>query len=473
MKRGLIFLLLFLLIITYAAAQENDTEEDAAQTTEENTELPEPSAEAQQDQENLTPDLIPDPVETNTVAANAIAAIGERTTAVVTERTRSLSIIARLGIALAIIAVLVLLIWLVWEKLFKYLAVTVEKNGAEKIKPLTFKKLRLLSAKQIIDVILVMLKILKYIVTALLLIITIPIVFSLFPATQHLAATIFGYIFNPIKNIVISTVEYIPSLFKIVVIVIVTHYVIKLLKFFAVQITKGRLVLPGFYADWAEPTLKILQVLLWAFTVAICYPYLPGSDSRAFQGVSVFVGIIFSLGSSTVIGNLVAGLVITYMRPFRIGDRVQIKETTGFVVEKTLMVVRIRTHKNEYVTFPNLMILGSNITNYNTSSDENSEGLILYSDVTFGYDTPWQTVHEILINAALETDHVQKTPKPYVLQTALDDFYARYQINCYTKEIDKVPRIYTLLHENIQNGFRKAGLDMTAPHYEISTQKKG
>jgi small-conductance mechanosensitive channel len=160
------------------------------------------------------------------------------------------------------------------------------------------------------------------------------------------------------------------------------------------------------------------------------------------------------------------------MRPFKIGDRVQIKETIGFVVEKTLMVVRIKTHKNEYVTFPNLLILGSSITNYNTSSDEDAEGLILYAEVTFGYTTPWETVHEILINAALATDYIQKKPRPYVLQTGLDDFYARYQINCYTKEVDKVPKIYALLYENIQNGFHEAGIDMTCANYEVSIQKK-
>jgi small-conductance mechanosensitive channel len=134
------------------------------------------------------------------------------------------------------------------------------------------------------------------------------------------------------------------------------------------------------------------------------------------------------------------------------------------------MVVRIRTHKNEYVTFPNLLILGSSITNYHASTYEDSEGLILYAEITFGYATPWQTIHEILINAALATDYVQKEPMPFVLQTGLDDFYARYQINCYTKEMERVPRIYTQLYENIQNGFREAGIDMTAPHYEVYTK---
>jgi small-conductance mechanosensitive channel len=155
------------------------------------------------------------------------------------------------------------------------------------------------------------------------------------------------------------------------------------------------------------------------------------------------------------------------MRPFKIGDRVNIKDIIGFVVEKNLMVVRLKTDKNEYVTFPNIIILNSNITNYHTSSYDDSEGLILNSIVTFGYATPWQTIHDILIKAALETQYIQKEPKPFVLQTGFDDYYARYQINCYTKEINRVPAIYAQLHENIQNGFHAAGLDMTTPQYGV------
>ncbi|GHV88405.1 hypothetical protein AGMMS50267_07650 [Spirochaetia bacterium] len=160
-------------------------------------------------------------------------------------------------------------------------------------------------------------------------------------------------------------------------------------------------------------------------------------------------------------------MVITYMRPFKIGDRIKFQDITGFVVEKSLIVIRIKTHKNEYVTFPNMMVLNSSIVNYNTSSDDDEEGLILYADVTMGYSVPWKQVHEILIAAALKTTGIEKTPKPFVLQTSLDDFYAKYQINAYTKDVNKVPRIYSELYENLQNGFNGAGIDLTAPAYQI------
>jgi len=466
MKRLYILFIFILFFMPLAAAQENAPDASGVEANE----APGIAAE---DAHGAEANDAPDAHKATAIdtIVNGVKAAEEAVEEVINEDASRLGFVFRLGIALAILAAQALFIRLLW-KLFNSFSSKAAETGKEKIKPLTIKKIKVLSTQQIIDFVLVSLKILKYVVSGFLLFLTIPIEFSLFPTTRHLATTIFGYIFTPLKDIIIGAIGYIPNLFKIVIIVAVTHYVLKLLKFFSTQIAKGRLVLNGFYADWAEPTFKILQVLLWAFTVAIVYPYLPGSESSVFKGVSVFVGLIFSLGSSSAIGNMVAGLVITYMRPFKIGDRVQIKETIGFVVEKNLMVVRLRTHKNEYVTFPNMLILGSSITNYNTSSDEDAEGLILYAEVTFGYATPWEIVHEILINAALETPHVQKKPKPFVLQTGLDNFYARYQINCYTKEVDKVPRIYAELYENIQNGFHEAGMDMTCANYGVYVQKK-
>ena len=371
-------------------------------------------------------------------------------------------------IAAGIVLGLILLIWIIW-RIFGHIRNKIEHaHGRERIKPLTIKHLRLLSAKQVTGIFLFFLRILKYIITLILLFITVPIILSFFPATESLAAALLGYILTPLKNIGSSAVRHIPNLITIIIIVTITRYILKALKFFATRIEKGRLVIPGFYADWAHPTLKICQVFLWAFTIAIVYPYLPGSESRIFQGISVFLGILISIGSTNAIGNLIAGFIITYMRPFKIGDRVKIEDTTGFVVEKNIMVVRLKTHKNEYVTFPNIKILGNSIINYNTSSDEDEEGLIIYADITVGYSTPWEKVHEILIKAALATEHVLKKPKPYVLQTKLDDFYARYQINCYTKDVARIPAIYTRLYENIQDGFKAAGIDLTTAIYEVA-----
>jgi small-conductance mechanosensitive channel len=400
------------------------------------------------------------------LADTAIENTGGEPEGIAGESSTLINFVKKLGIALAVVAGQILFIWLVWQ-LFKWIDKKAIAYGGQKIKPLTIKKFRILTTRQIISVIHFVLRIVKYIVTIFLFFITIPIVFSLFPQTENVASTLFGYILTPLKKIVIDTVKYIPNLITIIIILVVAKYALRALKFFAIQIEREKLVIPGFYADWAQPTFNILRVLLYAFTVAVIYPYLPGSGSPIFQGVSVFVGIIFSLGSSSAIGNLIAGLVITYMRPFKIGDRIQLKDITGFVVEKSPIVTRIKTHKNEYVTFPNQMVLTSSIINYNTSSDEDEEGLILYTEITMGYNIPWPKVHEILIAAARKTANVLSKPKPYVLQTALNDYAALYQINLFTKEVNKTPAIYSELHQNIQNGFNEAGIDLTSPSYQI------
>jgi small-conductance mechanosensitive channel len=203
----------------------------------------------------------------------------------------------------------------------------------------------------------------------------------------------------------------------------------------------------------------------------LIFPYLPGSGSPAFQGVSVFVGILFSLGSSNAIANMVAGMVITYMRPFKIGDRVKIGEITGDVVEKTALVTRIRTVKNEDVTVPNSTVLLTSTINYSANTRANSTGLIVHTTITIGYDAPWKDVHNALVAAALRTTLVLHEPMPFVLQTSLNDFYVSYQINCYTKEANRQAMIYSDLHRNIQDCFNEAGIEIMSPHY--MHQRKG
>jgi small-conductance mechanosensitive channel len=384
----------------------------------------------------------------------------------VSEESSSMNFTTRLGIALGIVLLQALLIWLSWQG-FKILNKKLITQLGSKLKPLTIKNLKILDVAQIINILLFFARIVKYIVTVFQLFITVPIIFILFPDTEDIALTLFNYILNPLKIIGRNAIGYVPKLITIILFLTITRYTLRALKFFTIQIVREKLVIPGFYPDWAAPTFNILRVLLYAFTIAIIYPYLPGSESQVFQGISVFIGIIFSLGSSSVVGNLMAGLVITYMRPFKIGDRIRLQDNTGFVVEKSPFVTRIKTTKNEYITYPNLTILTSNIINYNTSSDEDEEGLILNAEITFTYHTPWTQVHEILIAAALKTKSTLSRPKPFVLQTALDDFYCRYQINVYTKEISKTAAIYSELFQHIQDGFKEAGLDMTAPHYKI------
>jgi small-conductance mechanosensitive channel len=247
-----------------------------------------------------------------------------------------------------------------------------------------------------------------------------------FPKTQDLTNTLLGWVLTPAKKLLHSIINFLPNLFTILVIYFFTSYLVKAIKYFATEIEKGNITLAAFHKEFAIPTFNILRFILYAFMLVIVFPYLPGSDSPAFQGVSVFLGILISLGSSSAINNIIAGLVITYMRPFKIGDRVKIGETIGDVIEKTTLVIRIRTIKNEDITVPNSTVLSSNTINY--SANATNLGLILNTTVTIGYDVPWKDMHQALINAALRTEFILKEPVPFVLQTSLDDFYVSYQM---------------------------------------------
>lgn len=303
----------------------------------------------------------------------------------------------------------------------------------------------------------------RWIIVLLQLLISVPLIFAIFPQTEALAYQILGYIWNPVKGILTGIVNYIPNLITIFIICLSIRYLIRLIKYLTKEIETERLKIPGFYPDWAHPTYNIIRFLLYAFMIAMVYPYLPGSDEGVFQGISVFVGLIISLGSSTVIGNVIAGWVITYMRPFKKGDRIKVNDTVGDIIEKTPLVTRIRTSKNEIVTMPNSFIMSSQSINYTTSARQ--FGLILHAEVTIGYDVPWRVVHQLLIDAALKTKGILQEPKPFVLETGLNDWYPVYQINAYTHDSHNMGPIYSELFQNIQDCFNEAGVEIMSPTY--------
>ena len=355
-----------------------------------------------------------------------------------------------------------LLFWLTgW--LFRKLKVRIQKLKDTRLKPISIQNYELLDTQRQVNLLIFLSNLLRYVIMLLQLLITVPLLFAIFPQTKGLAYQIFSYIWNPIKNILVGIVDYIPNLFAILIICFAVKYLVRLVHYLSREVEAGRLKFGGFYPDWAMPTYHIIRFLLYAFMIAMIYPYLPGAKNGVFQGISVFVGLIISLGSSTVIGNVIAGLVITYMRPFKLGDRIQLNDTTGNVIEKTPLVTRIKTPKNEVVTIPNSFIMSSHTVNYSASARE--YGLIIHSEVTIGYDVPWRQVHQLLIEAALNTPGVIDDPRPFVLETSLSDWYPVYQINAYIKEADKMTQIYSDLHQNIQDKFNEAGIEIMSPHY--------
>ena len=347
--------------------------------------------------------------------------------------------------------------------LFRKLKVRILRLKDTKIKPVSIQGYELLDAQKQANLLVFLASVGRYILMGLQLLFTVPLIFIIFPQTEGLAYRLLGYIWNPIRGIFVGIIDYIPKLFTIIVIWYAVKYLVRFVLYLVREVEGGRLKINGFYPDWAMPTFHIIRFLLYAFMIAMIYPYLPGSNSGVFQGISVFVGLIVSLGSSTVIGNIIAGLVITYMRPFKIGDRIQLNDTTGNIIEKTPLVTRIRTPKNEVVTVPNSFVMSSHTVNYSTSARE--YGLIIHSEVSIGYDIPWRKVNELLIDAALNTPGVVDDPRPFVLETSLSDWYPVYQVNAYIKEADKMPQIYSNLHQNIQDKFNEAGIEIMSPHY--------
>lgn len=381
------------------------------------------------------------------------------------QHERSLStILTQIGLSLLVIFGCMVLVWTIgWifrKKLNPYL--TSKKDIW--FKGWKFRSYEIMDSQRQLNMILFMAKIFRWFTTIIIIYIALPLLFSIFPFTQRLANTLLDWVWNPVRSILLGIWHYIPNLLTILVILLIVHYILRWFKILAREIQKGNIDIPGFYPDWAHTSYSLLRFLVYVLTFIFIFPYLPNSDSKVFQGVSVLVGVIFSLGSTSLISNMMAGLVITYMRPFLKGDHVKIGDVTGDVLEKTPFVTRIKTYKQEVVTIPNAQILSGNVTNYSTTAREDG-GVIFSTTVTIGYDVEWRKVHSMMIQAALRSDLVLKTPAPYVIQTSLDDSYVSYQLCAYTLNPQKQSRVYSDLHQNIQDVFAENNVEIMSPAY--------
>ncbi|RNC68233.1 MAG: mechanosensitive ion channel family protein [Desulfuromonadales bacterium] len=289
-------------------------------------------------------------------------------------------------------------------------------------------------------------------------------VLTLFPWTRGLANSLVSIMIDPLRTMGKGILKSIPKLVFLLVLYFFIRYVLKLVRLFFSSIADGTVVLPQFEADWALPTYRLVRLFLVAFALIIAYPYIPGSETAAFKGVSLFIGVLFSLGSSSLIGNLIAGYTMTYRRAFRKGDRIKIGEHLGDVEQIRLLVTHLRTPKNEEVIVPNSTVLNSEVINYSTMAHQ--QGLILHTTVGIGYETPWRQVEAILLEAAARTSGLLREPQPFVLQKALGDFCVTYEINTYCAEPQAMNRLYTELHRNILDLFNEYGVQIMTPAYE-------
>jgi small-conductance mechanosensitive channel len=285
-----------------------------------------------------------------------------------------------------------------------------------------------------------------------------------FPWTNGLGVGLASMVAVPLRFFVDGAISIFPKLVFLAVFVLVTRYLLKIIRLFFDAVGAGTVTLGSFAPEWAAPTYKLVRLLVVALAVVVAYPYVPGAQTDAFKGVSLFIGVVFSLGSSSFIGNVIAGYSMTYRQTFRAGDIVKIGQHVGAVETAGLMVTRLRTPKNEEVIVPNSQILGADVVNFSTLAKQ--RGLILHTTVGIGYETPWRQVEAMLLESANRTDGLLKEPKPFVLQTALGDFAVTYEINVHCDTPALMPRLYTALHRNILDVFNEYGVQIMTPAYE-------
>lgn len=368
------------------------------------------------------------------------------------------------GFAFAVIIILIVILIIVGiGKLISWIKRKIISSKGKILDGIQFKGYELISSAKQVRFLWSILTIVKWLLMLTTIYLALPSLLNIFPSTKGYAPILLGYFLNPIKDIGMAIVDYLPNLITIVVICTIFRYLQKALYFFGQEVHHGRLTIPGFYQEWAIPTYQILRVLLFAFLIIVIFPYFPGSDTPIFKGISVFIGILFTFSSAGALGNIIAGLLLTYMRSFAIGDRIKIGELSGDIIEKTLLVTRIRTIKNEIISIPNSQVMNSHTTNY--SVEMGGSGLIIYTNITMSYEIPWQKVHELGILAADRVELLEKAPLPFVLQTSLDDFYVTYQVNGYTKNPHKQALIYSELHKHLLDVFHEAGIEILSPHY--------
>jgi len=287
---------------------------------------------------------------------------------------------------------------------------------------------------------------------------------GLFPWTRGTSLRLLSYVLQPLGILGRGFLNELPSLIFLVVLFFLTRWLLNVIHLFFGAVRRGEVALDGFDADWAEPTYKIVRVLVIVFALVVAYPYIPGSGSDAFKGISLFIGVVFSLGSSSIVANMLAGYLMTYRRAFKVGDRVKIGDVTGTVKEMRLQVTHLWTIKNEEVVVPNSTILSSEVVNYSILAK--TEGLILHTTVGIGYETPWRQVEAMLLEAARRTAGLKAQPDPFVRQLALGDFAVTYELNVYCDDPTAIGLLYTDLHRNILDVFNEHGVQIMTPAYE-------
>lgn len=286
-----------------------------------------------------------------------------------------------------------------------------------------------------------------------------------FPFTRPWGEQLAGFLVDTTVGMLEAVARAMPGLAVAIVIFVVAHWLAAVLRHFFQGVEKGQIAVDWLAPDTARPTRKLVTIVIWLFALAMAYPYLPGSDTDAFKGISVLLGLMVSVGSSGLVAQAASGLIMMYTHTYRRGEYVRINDNEGTVVDVGMFTLRIHTGLGEELTLPNSLVMGAVTRNY--SRAVSGPGYILDTTVTIGYDAPWRHVEALLIDAAVRTSGVLTAPAPRVFQTSLSDFYVEYRLVCHAIPSEPRPRaeILSLLHANIQDVFNESGVQIMSPHY--------
>jgi small-conductance mechanosensitive channel len=379
-------------------------------------------------------------------------------------RDRHARVLIRHGIYAFAATLALILLLLVGLRIVRRLRSSLERRYKDKIHGVGIQAFQLLHARHIWNLIIGAIAFVGAIVFFLASYATLYHILSLFPWTRGVSKNLSRFFLDPLRILSTAFVSAIPDLIFLAILAVLTFYVLKLIRLVFAALESGALTMSGFDPEWARPTYRLTRGFVIAFALVVAFPYMPGSHTQAFKGLSLFIGLIFSLGSTSLIGNLISGYSLSYRRLFRVGDRIKIGDYVGYVQESKLMVTYLRTIKNEVVAVPNSQIINSEVVNY--SALARTEGLVLHTTVGIGYETPWRQVKAMLIEAATRTRGLLSDPKPFVRQKELGNFAVTYEINAYCDQPAEVERLYTDLHENILDVFNEYGVQIMTPAYE-------
>jgi small-conductance mechanosensitive channel len=386
-----------------------------------------------------------------------------RDTVIQARQEHSAKFLVRAAIyALATLLLYALVVWLVVIG-SRWLLKRLQRPDAPLFKGFKIQESEILAGQRLANLLAGVVRLLRAIIIFILTLVFLGTEFKYFPWTRVHGRQLLAYVVTPIRYVGTAILDYLPKLVYILIILAVMYYVTKFVRILAREFERGTIRIRGFYPEWIQPTYRIVRFLLIAFTAVLVYPYLPGENSPAFKGVGIFLGVLLSLGSTSAVANAVAGIMLTYTRGFRVGDWVKIGDNIGDVTSQNVLATHLRTFQGEEVVIPNAVVLASHVINYSLLGQ--TEGVILHTSATIGYDTPWRTVHRLMIEAALKTPDILADPAPFVLQRQLQDSYVQYEINAYTRNPHTMFVTYSNLHANIQDCFYAAGVEIMSPVY--------